>query len=281
MLPLVPVMLMVAIPSEALAVAVNFNALVVVVEAGVNVAVTPPGIPFALKATLPLKTPCGATVTVVDPEPPWTIVGESAESEKSFNGGCTVRLMLVVCVSPPLVPVINTDDDISAALLDAAKVTVLKVPVAEAGLKVAVTPLGKLLALKATPPANPPILAMFTVLVLLPPWLTLDCEGLAAKEKSGVITASRMAMEEVIPPPVPITVTVAFVPTGTVLATLKVTTPLAPVTVAGFKVAVTPVGNPLTLNVTGLLKPPAALIAMVLATLVPCTTLILSGLAAR
>jgi hypothetical protein len=96
MLPLVPVMLMVAIPSEALLVAVNFNVLVVVADAGVNVAVTPPGIPFALKATLPLKMPCGVTVTVVDPEPPWTIVGESADSEKSFNGGCTVRLMLVV-----------------------------------------------------------------------------------------------------------------------------------------------------------------------------------------
>src|SRR6266700_1155977 len=169
MLPLVPVMLMVAIPSEALAVAVNFNMLVVVVEAGVNVAVTPPGIPFALKATLPLKTPCGATVTVVDHEPPWTIVGESAENEKSFNGGCTVRLMLVVCVSPPLVPVINTEDEISAALLAAVKVTLLKEPIVDAGLNVAVAPLGRLLALKVTLPANPPTLVRLTVLVLLPP----------------------------------------------------------------------------------------------------------------
>src|SRR5882672_901785 len=148
MLPLVPVMVRVAVPSAAVVVAVNFRTLVDVVEAGVNVAVTPPGTPFALKATLPLKMPCGVTVTVVDPVPPWLIVGESADSEKSFNGGCTVRLMLVVCVSPPLVPVISTDDEISAALLAAVKVTVLKAPVADAGLNAAVTPLGRLLALK-------------------------------------------------------------------------------------------------------------------------------------
>jgi hypothetical protein len=69
-LPLVPVMLMVAVPSEALAVAVNVRVLVVVVEDGLKVAVTPPGTPVALKATLPLKMPMGVTVTVADPEPP-------------------------------------------------------------------------------------------------------------------------------------------------------------------------------------------------------------------
>jgi hypothetical protein len=65
--------------------------------------------------------------------------------------------------------VINTDDEMSAAPLDAVKVTLLKVPVVDAGLKVAVTPLGRLLALKATLPANPPIFAMLMVPVLLVP----------------------------------------------------------------------------------------------------------------
>ena len=78
--PLAPVMLIVAIPSEALAVAVNVRVLLVVVEAGLKVAVTPPGSPPALKATLPLKMPMGVTVTVVDPELRWVMVGESAES---------------------------------------------------------------------------------------------------------------------------------------------------------------------------------------------------------
>ena|SRR5215831_18437628 len=106
-------------------------------------------------------------------------------------------------------------------------------------------------------------------------------EGLAAKEKSGVMTVSLMGMAEVIPPPVPVTVSVAAVPTGTVPATLNVIVLLGPVTTVGFTVAVTPAGNPATLNVTGLVKPPEALMAMVLVTLVPASTLMLSGFAAR
>lgn len=70
MFPLAPVMLMVASPSEAVLVAVNVKVLVVVAEAGLNVAVTPPGTPLALRATLPLKIPIGVMVTVVEPDPP-------------------------------------------------------------------------------------------------------------------------------------------------------------------------------------------------------------------
>ena len=108
MFPLVPVMLMVAMPREAVLVAVNVKVLDVVAEAGLNVAVTPPGIPFALRATLPLKIPIGVMVTVVDPVPPWVMVGEPDESEKSFSGGCTVKLIEVVWLRLPLVPVIMT-----------------------------------------------------------------------------------------------------------------------------------------------------------------------------
>ena len=108
-----------------------------------------------------------------------------------------------------------------------------------------------------------------------------NCEGLADKEKSGVITDSLIGMAEVMPPPVPVTVMVATVPTGTVPAMLKVTVALAAVTTPGLRVAVTPVGRPLTLNVTGPVKPLAELIAMVLLVLVPATALMLSGFAAR
>ena len=94
------------------------------------------------------------------------------------------------------------------------------------------------------------------------------------------MTVSWMGMAEVIPPPVPVTVSVAALPTGTVPATLNVIVPLGPVTTAGFNVAVTPAGNPVTLNATGLVKPPEALIAMVVVTLDPANTLMLSGLAA-
>lgn len=90
-----------------------------------------------------------------------------------------------------------------------------------------------------------------------------------------------IGMAEVMPPPVPVTVMVAMVPTGTVPAMLKVTVALAPVTTLGLRVAVTPVGRPLTLNVTGLVKPLAGLIEIVLLMLVPATALMLSGFAAR
>ena len=90
-----------------------------------------------------------------------------------------------------------------------------------------------------------------------------------------------MGMAEVMPPPVPVTVDVATVPTGTVLATLKVMELLTPVTTLGLKVAVTPEGKPFTLSVTGLLKPPEGLMAIVPTWLVPGTRLMLSGLAAR
>jgi len=37
------------------------------------------------------------------------------------------------------------------------------------------------------------------VLVLLEPWLTFNCDGPGAKAKSGVITISLIAIEEVMP----------------------------------------------------------------------------------
>ena len=45
----------------------------------------------------------------------------------------------------------------SVAVVEAVKVTVLLVPVVEAGLKLGVTPVGKPLALNATAFENPPV----------------------------------------------------------------------------------------------------------------------------
>jgi len=69
--------------------------------------------------------------------------------------GFTVRVTVVECCSVPLVPVTVTLAGPVIAVLDAAKVTVL-VPVVDAGLKAAVTPVGKPLALNATLPLKPP-----------------------------------------------------------------------------------------------------------------------------
>ena len=82
-------------------------------------------------------------------------------------------------------PVTVTVEEPVAAVLDAASVRVL-VPVVEAGEKLAVTPLGKPLALNATLPVNPP--ASETVIVLWPlaPCAMLRLVGEADRLKSGV-----------------------------------------------------------------------------------------------
>src|SRR5262245_61159091 len=69
----------------------------------------------------------------------------------------TVMLIDAVRVRPPPVPVILTVAGPSVAVLAAEKVTVLAFPVVAAGLKLALTPPGKPLALKATLLMKPPL----------------------------------------------------------------------------------------------------------------------------
>ena len=71
----------------------------------------------------------------------------------------------------------------TVAVLEAVKVTVL-VPVVEAGTKVAVTPDGNPLALRATLPVNPPTGTTLTVSDAVPPWATETLGAPTASEKS-------------------------------------------------------------------------------------------------
>jgi hypothetical protein len=57
----------------------------------------------------------------------------------------------------------------SVAVVEAVKVTVLLVPVVEAGLKLGVTPAGKPLALSATALENPPARVIVITLVAFAP----------------------------------------------------------------------------------------------------------------
>jgi len=75
-----------------------------------------------------------------------------------------------------------------AAELEAARVSVVLLPVAGVGLKLPVTPLGSPLAVKATLPVKPPVRVIVTVLVPLAPWLTVRLVGLAESEKSDGVT---------------------------------------------------------------------------------------------
>jgi hypothetical protein len=80
-LPEVPVMVTVTVPVVAVPLAVNVTTLVLVVGFVPNAAVTPAGRPEAASVTLPLKPLRGATVIVLVPVPPCTIVTAAGEAE--------------------------------------------------------------------------------------------------------------------------------------------------------------------------------------------------------
>jgi hypothetical protein len=71
----------------------------------------------------------------------------------------------------------------NVALLDAVRVIVLLVPVVDVGLNAAVTPLGKPLALKATPAEKPPLRVIVIALVPLAPRLIVRLDGFAESVK--------------------------------------------------------------------------------------------------
>src|SRR5262245_30139106 len=73
----------------------------------------------------------------------------------------------------------------SVAVAEAVKVTELLLPVVEAGLKLAVTPVGNPLALNATPPVKPPVRVIVIALLAVELLVTLTFAGLAESAKDG------------------------------------------------------------------------------------------------
>ena len=97
--PLVPVMVTVAVPLAAFALAVKVRTLVEVVGFVPKAAVTPEGKPDADRLTLPVKPPEGVTEIVVFPLLPWTTVTLEGEAESEKFGlvtAFTVREIVVV-----------------------------------------------------------------------------------------------------------------------------------------------------------------------------------------
>jgi len=167
----------------------------------------------------------------------------------------------------------------SAAVFDADRVRTLLLPVAGLTLKLAVTPAGNPLALNETASVKPPVRVTVIVLVPLAPRAMDRLVGEAASAKSGVagwFTVRLIGVDRVSPPPVPVTVTVAA-PSVAVLDADRVRTLLLPVAGLTLKLAVTPAGNPLALNVTPLLKPPLRVIVIVLVPLAPRLKVRLAG----
>ena len=169
----------------------------------------------------------------------------------------TVRLKVALRVRPPPVPLTVTFTVPVVAALEAASVSALLVPVAEAGLNVAVTPLGNPVALRATLLVNPPVRVIVIVLAPLAPRFTVRLAGLAESVKSdggGALTVRTNVVERVSPPPEPLMVKLV-IPVAAVLdaAINNALTPDRSPEVDS-NVAVTPLGNPLALKATALVE---------------------------
>ena len=254
---------------------------------GLNIAKTPGGGFSANKKTGLLKPPSGVILTVVVAVPPCltvTLLGDAESRKSGWDGGgvgaFTVRLMFVVRVRPPDVPVTVMLPVPTLAELPAASVKLLE-PVAGFGLKEAVTPLGNPEAERETLPLKPFVPVMVIVLLPLAPCVTVTLLGEAEREKSACgggcvpFTVRLMFVVCVRLPDVPVTVTVTVPVVAVLLA--EIVKALDPVAGLGLKVAVTPFGKPELDSVTLPLKPFAGVMVIVLFPPEPCVTVMLLG----
>lgn len=215
-----------------------------------------------------LALPADATVPTSPSHQPWG----SAEV-----AAVTVRVTVAVCVKLPEVPVTVMVKPPVAAVLLAARMSVL-VPVVPTGLKMAFTLLGTPEALKLTVPVKP--FRGVTVMVLAPldPCERFTLLGATENPKSGAaFTVRLIVVESVKLPEMPMTVMVAVPATAVPLAeSVRV---LVVEVLPGLKAAVTPAGRPDADKLTVPEKPPSGVKAIVLVPLVPCTSVRLPGVA--
>ncbi len=153
-------------PIAAVLEAVSVSTCVPATVPAAKLAVTPAGSPFAARATAPLNPPSDVTVIVLVALLVWATdsVAGAATSVK-LGGTLTVREMMVELVKVPAVPVtVNGTGPPAAAAPPALSVRVVE---AVAGFveNAAVTPLGKPVAAKVTPPLKPfaPVIVMESV----------------------------------------------------------------------------------------------------------------------
>jgi len=201
----------------------------------------------------------------------------AAESVK-FGAAVTVRLIVVVWVKAPEVPVMVTvvGPPVVAEAL-AVRVSTL-VPVVGFVAKPAVTPLGNPDAARLTLPVNP--LVGLTVIVLVPllPWTILKVLGEAESVKlgCGVTVRLMVVVSGVKAPEVPVMVTVVGPPVVAEPLAVSVST-LVPVVGFVAKPAVTPLGRPDAARVTLPENPLVGVTVIVLVPLLPWTILKVLG----
>lgn len=143
---------------------------------------------------------------------------------------------------------------------------------------VAVTPLGRPLALRVVAESKPPVLVIVIVLVPLLPCATVTEVGEALTLNAGdevELTVRAIVVVAVKLPEVPVIVTVA-VPVVAVEDAVSVST-LVPVVGLVPNAAVTPLGSPDAASVTLPVNPPASVTLIVLVPLLPWVTVKLLG----
>lgn len=252
---------------------------------GLKLAVVPAGRPLALRAMLcavPLVT---AVVTVAVPLPPSAMlrpVGLTLR-EKSLATAVTVSvnvvLWLVLAPAPVMVTVnvpVGVEPPVLVVMVDEAPaLTVL-------GLKLAVAPLGRPLALSEIVCAAPLVTAVMMVAAPVAPWATVRLVGFTVTEKSFAAagTVSVRVVLCVVLAPLPVMVTL-YVPAGVAVPAVIVSMDDAPaVIVLGLKPAVAPVGKPVAVSVTLCAEPLVTALLTVAEPLLPCCTVRLAGLTA-
>jgi hypothetical protein len=184
-LPDVPVMVTVDVPRTAELPAVSVNVIGLVALAALKDAVTPLGRPDTPKVTVPLKPFSGVIVMALAPALPCRrlmLAGDAA----TLNEGTpvTVSSNLAVLVKLPEVPVMVIVDVAEAAELLAVNVNVLDVA-ALAGLKDAVTPVGRPDTARFTMPLKPFCGLIVIVLSPLDPAAIESADADDARPKDG------------------------------------------------------------------------------------------------
>jgi hypothetical protein len=189
-----PVMVAVNVPVFARLPTVRVRVLEDVAGFGLNDADTLFGSPEADRLTVPMNPFDGAMVTVDLPFVPRAMLRVEGEAERpKFGPEVTVKEIVVVLVRLAQTPLIVTVNVPSAAVALAVRVSVLLLAVL-AGLKDAVTPLGRPEADKLTMPLKPLSGLMLMALVAVFPWTTLKLLGEAASANVPIGLTDRVSV---------------------------------------------------------------------------------------